>query len=53
MRGTWVDAVLRCITLVGYSMPVFWKGLMLLLVLYVMLGVAEGPGRPVVPVCIA
>ena len=45
MRGTWVDAVLRCITLVGYSMPVFWKGLMLLLVFYVMLGVAEGPGR--------
>ena len=44
---------MRCITLVGYSMPVFWKGLMLLLVLYVMLGVAEGPGRHVVPVCIA
>ncbi len=45
MRGTWIDALLRCITLVGYSMPVFWKGLMLLLVFYVMLGVAEGPGR--------
>ena len=45
MRGTWVDAVLRCVTLVGYSMPVFWKGLMLLLLFYVVLGVAEGPGR--------
>lgn len=45
MRGTWVDAVLRCITLIGYSMPVFWKGLMLMLVFYVMLGWAEGPGR--------
>lgn len=45
MRGTWIDAVLRCVTLVGYSMPVFWKGLMLMLVFYVMLGWAEGPGR--------
>ncbi len=45
MRGTWVDTVLRCFTLVGYSMPVFWKGLMLLLVFYVVLGWAEGPGR--------
>ena len=45
MRGTAVDAVLRCVTLIGYSMPVFWKGLMLMLVFYVMLGWAEGPGR--------
>lgn len=44
-QGGVVDAVVRVLTLVGYSMPVFWKGLMLLLVFYVMLGWAEGPGR--------
>lgn len=44
-QGGAVDAIVRVVTLVGYSMPVFWKGLMLLLVFYVMLGWAEGPGR--------
>lgn len=44
-RGSWVDTALRFVTLIGYSMPVFWKGLMLMLVFYVMLGWAEGPGR--------
>ncbi len=44
-QGGVVDAIVRVVTLVGYSMPVFWKGLMLLLVFYVMLGWAEGPGR--------
>lgn len=44
-QGGWIDAAVRVLTLVGYSMPVFWKGLMLLLLFYVMLGWAEGPGR--------
>jgi peptide/nickel transport system permease protein len=44
-QGGAVDAIVRVLTLVGYSMPVFWKGLMLLLVFYVLLGWAEGPGR--------
>lgn len=44
-QGGAIDAIVRVLTLVGYSMPVFWKGLMLLLVFYVLLGWAEGPGR--------
>ncbi len=44
-RGTAVDAAVRVLTLVGYSAPVFWKGLMLLLLFYVALGLTEGPGR--------
>ena len=44
-QGSAIDAIVRVVTLVGYSMPVFWKGLMLLLVFYVMLGWTEGPGR--------
>lgn len=44
-QGGPIDALVRMLTLIGYSMPVFWKGLMLLLVFYVLLGWAEGPGR--------
>lgn len=44
-RGTMVDGLIRVILLIGYSAPVFWKGLILLVVFYAMLGVAEGPGR--------
>lgn len=44
-HGRPIDFAIRVLTLVGYSMPVFWKGLMLLLVFYVWLGWAEGPGR--------
>ena len=29
-HGTWIDGVVRVISLIGYSIPVFWKGIMLL-----------------------
>ncbi len=44
-RGTWVDQVARVVALVGYSMPIFWLGLMGLLIFYGILGWVGGPGR--------
>ncbi len=44
-RGGWVDQVARVVALVGYSMPIFWLGLMGLLVFYGTLGWVGGPGR--------
>jgi peptide/nickel transport system permease protein len=44
-RGTWIDQVARVAALIGYSMPVFWLGLIGLLVLYGNLGWVGGPGR--------
>ena len=44
-KGTWIDQVARVVALVGYSMPVFWIGLIGLLVLYGILGWVGGPGR--------
>ncbi|SDW21516.1 peptide/nickel transport system permease protein [Ruegeria halocynthiae] len=44
-RGTWVDQIARVVALVGYSMPIFWLGLMGLLVFYGILGWVGGPGR--------
>ena len=44
-RGTWIDQVARVLALVGYSMPVFWLGLIGLAFLYGNLGVVGGPGR--------
>lgn len=44
-RGTIVDTAVRVLTLFGYSAPVFWKGLMLLMLFYLALGWTEGPGR--------
>ena len=43
--GTWIDQIVRLIGLMGYSMPVFWLGLMGLLLFYGMLGWVGGPGR--------
>lgn len=44
-RGQWVDQLVRIIGLVGYSVPIFWLGLMALLVFYAKLGWVGGPGR--------
>ncbi|MBT8152688.1 ABC transporter permease [Epibacterium ulvae] len=44
-RGTWVDQTIRVLTLVGYSMPIFWLGMMGLLLFYGILGWVGGPGR--------
>ncbi len=44
-RGRWFDQLVRVAGLVGYSVPVFWLGLMALLVFYAKLGLVAGPGR--------
>lgn len=44
-HGRWPDHVIRILGLVGYSVPVFWLGLMALLLFYAELGWAAGPGR--------
>ena len=44
-RDTWIDQVARVVALVGYSMPIFWLGLVGLLVFYGILGWVGGPGR--------
>jgi peptide/nickel transport system permease protein len=44
-RGRWQDQVIRFGSLLGYSMPVFWLGLVGLLGFYAKLGWVEGPGR--------
>lgn len=44
-RGSWVDQIARLVALIGYSMPIFWLGLMGLLVFYGVLGWVGGPGR--------
>jgi peptide/nickel transport system permease protein len=44
-HGRWPDHVIRVLGLVGYSVPVFWLGLMALLLFYAELGWAAGPGR--------
>jgi peptide/nickel transport system permease protein len=44
-RGRWQDQVIRFGSLLGYSIPVFWLGLVGLLIFYAKLGWVEGPGR--------
>ncbi len=43
--GSVADQLVRLVGLVGYSMPVFWLGLIGLLVFYGQLGWVGGPGR--------
>jgi peptide/nickel transport system permease protein len=42
---SWIDHLARIVALVGHSVPVFWLGLMGLLVFYAELGWVGGPGR--------
>ena len=44
-KGTWVDQVVRVFSLIGYSAPNFWLGLMGLVLFYATLGWVGGPGR--------
>ncbi|HUZ71720.1 MAG TPA: ABC transporter permease [Stellaceae bacterium] len=44
-HNRWPDHALRILSLFGYSVPVFWLGLMALLLFYADLGWAAGPGR--------
>ncbi len=44
-RGGLVDQVVRVVGLIGYSVPIFWLGLMALVVFYARLGWVGGPGR--------
>ncbi len=44
-HGRWPDHLIRVVGLVGYSVPVFWLGLVGLLVFYAKLDLVAGPGR--------
>jgi len=44
-QGGWADHVVRVVGLVGYSVPVFWLGLMALVLFYAKLDWVSGPGR--------
>jgi len=44
-RGSVIDQVARVLALVGYSMPIFWLGMMGLLIFYGILHWVGGPGR--------
>lgn len=44
-QGQWRDHLIRVVSLIGYSVPVFWFGLIGLLVFYARLDWVAGPGR--------
>ncbi len=43
--GGWRDVVVRAVSLLGYSVPIFWLGLLSLLLFYARLHWFGGPGR--------
>ncbi len=44
-QGQWPDHIVRVIGLIGYSVPVFWLGMVALLIFYANLDWVGGPGR--------
>ncbi len=44
-RNTWLDHLVRILSLFGVSVPVFWLALLALFVFYARLGWVAGPGR--------
>lgn len=44
-QGRLTDQIVRVVGLIGYSAPIFWLGLLGLLVFYAQLGWVSGPGR--------
>jgi len=44
-KGGWSDQIIRVVGLFGYSMPIFWLGLVGLLIFYGKLDWVAGPGR--------
>lgn len=44
-QGRWPDHLARLLGLMGHSIPIFWLGLMGLLLFYAQLGWVSGPGR--------
>ncbi|MTH79559.1 ABC transporter permease [Paracoccus aestuariivivens] len=44
-RDSWIDQFARIISLVGHSIPVFWFGIVGLVIFYAGLGWVGGPGR--------
>ncbi len=44
-KGRWPDHIIRVIGLIGYSAPIFWLGMIALLVFYAKLDWVAGPGR--------
>lgn len=44
-RNSWIDHVVRVVSLLGVSIPVFWLALLGLQIFYAQLGWTAGPGR--------
>jgi peptide/nickel transport system permease protein len=44
-KDSWIDNTIRFVGLIGYSMPIFWLGIMGLLIFYAKLDWLPGPGR--------
>ena len=44
-QGRWPDHIVRVVGLFGYSVPVFWLGMVALLIFYARLDWVAGPGR--------